>query len=111
MSPWPEISRTLRILSLCMLMASWQIQAASAADVAHGRDLAQRWCAACHAVATAPQPMTDMPPSFLSIAQRPDFDANRLAYFLLDPHPKMPNMGLSRNEAMDLAAYIASLRN
>lgn len=101
----------LRILSLCMLMAGWQIQTASAADVGHGRDLAQRWCAACHAVDATTQPTTDIPPSFLSIARRPDFDANRLAYFLLDPHPKMPNMGLSRNEAMDLAAYIASLRN
>jgi hypothetical protein len=29
---------------------------------------------------------------------------------LLDPHPKMPDMGLTRSEAADLAAYIASLR-
>jgi hypothetical protein len=29
---------------------------------------------------------------------------------LLDPHPKMPDMGLSRREAEDLAAYIASLK-
>jgi hypothetical protein len=34
---------------------------------------------------------------------------NRLAFFLLDPHPKMPNMSLTRIEASDLAAYIASL--
>ncbi len=26
----------------------------------------------------------------------------------MDPHPKMPDMELSRNEARDLAAYIAS---
>ena len=31
----------------------------------------------------------------------------KLALFLLEPHPKMPNMNLSRNEANDLAAYIA----
>jgi hypothetical protein len=29
--------------------------------------------------------------------------------FLLDPHPKMPDMSLTRTEAGDLAAYIASL--
>jgi hypothetical protein len=29
---------------------------------------------------------------------------------LLDPHPKMPDMALSRAEAADLAAYIATLR-
>jgi hypothetical protein len=29
---------------------------------------------------------------------------------LLEPHPKMPNMSLSRTEAADLAAYIATLK-
>ena len=36
--------------------------------------------------------------------------AARLTFFLLDPHPKMPDMALSRAEAADLAAYIATLR-
>jgi len=33
-----------------------------------------------------------------------------VAYFLLDPHPKMPNFPLNRTEAADIAAYIGSLR-
>ena len=37
-------------------------------------------------------------------------DAPMLALFLLLPHPKMPDMALSRNEAADLAAYIVSLK-
>lgn len=37
------------------------------------------------------------------------FSAAQLTYFLLDPHPKMPNMALTRTEAADLAAYIATL--
>jgi hypothetical protein len=41
---------------------------------------------------------------------RPDFDAAKIAAFLLEPHPKMPNMSLSRTEAADLAAYIATLK-
>ena len=49
-------------------------------------------------------------PSFVSVARRPDFSSERLAFFLLDPHPKMPNFPLSRIEAGDIAAYIASLR-
>ena len=36
--------------------------------------------------------------------------AAKLALFLMDPHPKMPNMQLSRTEAADLAAYIATLK-
>jgi len=49
-------------------------------------------------------------PSFASVARRPDFNADRLAFFLLEPHPKMPNFPLSRSEATDIAAYIGSLR-
>jgi hypothetical protein len=44
-------------------------------------------------------------------ARGPDFDARQLAFFLLLPHPKMPSMSLSRNEATDIADYIKQLRN
>jgi hypothetical protein len=49
-------------------------------------------------------------PSFASIAQREGFSADKLAFFLLVPHPIMPNMSLSRDEAQDIAAYIATQR-
>jgi mono/diheme cytochrome c family protein len=82
---------------------------AQAADIAHGEQLARRWCASCHVVAAdQPQPTSEAPP-FATIARRPDFDANRLAFFLLEPHPKMPSMSLTRSEAADIAAYIGSL--
>jgi mono/diheme cytochrome c family protein len=48
-------------------------------------------------------------PPFATIARRPNFDTDRLATFLLNPHPKMPNMSLTRVEAADIAAYIKSL--
>jgi hypothetical protein len=52
-----------------------------------------------------------VPTSFSStIARKSDFGPEKLALFLLDPHPKMPNFPLSRVEAADIAAYIASLR-
>jgi len=53
---------------------------------------------------------TDQAPPFATIAKIPDFDAGKIALFLLDPHPKMPNMALSRSEAADIAAYIATLK-
>jgi hypothetical protein len=49
-------------------------------------------------------------PPFATIAQSPNFDPKRLAYFLLEPHPKMPQMALSRSAADDIAAYIQSLK-
>ena len=77
----------------------------------NGERLAHRWCAACHVIsATQRQVTTDQAPPFASIAKTPDFDAGKIALFLLDPHPKMPDMGLSRTDSQDLAAYIATLK-
>lgn len=82
---------------------------AAEADPAHGETLAKRWCTSCHLVgADQKKASTDAPP-FSVVANRPDFSAQKLAFFLLDPHPKMPNMSLSRTEAADLAAYISTL--
>jgi hypothetical protein len=86
-------------------------QPGQAADPDNGSRLAHRWCEACHVVTpTQTRASTDLAPPFASIARRPDFDAARIALFLLDPHPKMPDMSLTRNEAADLAAFIGTLR-
>ncbi|WP_128926958.1 c-type cytochrome [Bradyrhizobium guangxiense] len=98
---------------ICLLLAvtsSVGAPSAFAADADHGADLAKRWCASCHIVANGQTQASADVPSFASVARRPDFSAERLAFFLLDPHPKMPNFPLSRTEAGDIAAYIASLR-
>ena len=84
---------------------------AFAADPDNGERLAQRWCVACHVVTPAQtSTTTDQAPPFPVIAKMPNLDAAKIALFLLDPHPKMPNMGLSRKEAADLAAFIATLK-
>lgn len=98
-------------LATVVLVVPQTAVTAVAADAANGERLAHRWCESCHVVSqTQRRPSTDQAPSFSSIAQRPDFDASKLALFLLDPHPKMPDMGLSRTEAADIAAYIANLK-
>lgn len=80
------------------------------ADARNGETLARRWCAGCHIVAPDQRGPTSEAPPFASVAKRPDFDAHKLAFFLLNPHPKMPDMNLSRGEAENLAAYIATLK-
>jgi mono/diheme cytochrome c family protein len=81
----------------------------TAADLDHGQQLARRWCATCHVVASdQKQASADVPP-FSTIARMPNFGREKVAFFLLDPHPKMPNLSLSRRDADDIAAYIASL--
>ncbi len=99
-----------QFLASAAVMAALGAPAAIAADPEHGADLARRWCATCHLVAADQSQASADVPSFAAIAAKPDFSADKLAFFLLDPHPKMPNFPLSRTEAMDLAAYIASLR-
>jgi mono/diheme cytochrome c family protein len=102
--------RTRRSWVLLAAAVSLGASSAIAADAGHGGDLAKRWCASCHVVANGQaQASTDVA-SFASVARKPGFSPELLAFFLLDPHPKMPDYSLSRAEATDIAAYIASLR-
>jgi mono/diheme cytochrome c family protein len=80
------------------------------ADAAHGLALAKRWCASCHVVSPEQQRASADVPPFATIARSPNFDAKQLAYFLLNPHPKMPDLPLSRAAADDITAYIATLK-
>ena len=79
---------------------------AYAADAQKGETLAKRWCASCHIVSSDQQQGTAQAPPFSAVASKPDFNETTIAFFLLAPHPRMPDMGLSRSEAADLAAYI-----
>ena len=95
----------------CLLVAATTgITPAIAADASNGERLAHQWCEACHLVSPTQRIATDQVPPFATIAKIPGFDAGKIALFLLDPHPKMPDMSLSRAEAADIAAYIASLK-
>jgi mono/diheme cytochrome c family protein len=82
---------------------------ALAADADNGKRLAERWCASCHVVAPDQKTANTDAPPFETIAKTSEFNAGKLAFFLLEPHPKMPNMALTRNEANDIAAYIGRL--
>lgn len=79
-----------------------------AADAENGEKIAKRWCVACHVVGEGQRQANADTPPFSAIASRPDFSAAHVALFLLTPHPRMPDMNLSRAEAADLAAYIAA---
>ncbi len=93
-----------------ILIASLVATPSFAANPDQGETLVRRWCTGCHLVATDQKGATTEAPPFASIAKRPDFDPAKTASFLLDPHPKMPNMELSRDETADIAAYIATLK-
>jgi mono/diheme cytochrome c family protein len=98
------------VKALIILATLLSVSAASAADAVHGLDLAKRWCAPCHLVESSQKQANSDVPTFAAIARKPDFTPEKIAFFLLDPHPKMPNFSLTRSEAADLAAYVGSLR-
>jgi len=95
--------------AIALFSLSLVASSALAADPMHGRGLAERWCSSCHLVSSTQTKASTDVPSFSEIARQPGFDAARLALFLLDPHPKMPDLSLTRSEAADLSAYIQSL--
>jgi mono/diheme cytochrome c family protein len=82
---------------------------AAYAGASNGEHLAQRWCAPCHAVVRGETKAKASTPALATIARSPEFSRERLATSLLLFHPKMPDMSLTRDEASDLADYIAKL--
>ncbi len=98
------------IAALFLIFAAVLPNCAQAADARKGEIMAKRWCVTCHIVSPDQQQGTTQAPTFAAVASRPDFNEMMVAFFLLTPHPRMPDMSLSRSEADDLAAYINTLR-
>jgi len=78
----------------------------------HGRDFAFDNCRPCHVVAfdqKSPTRFSDAP-DFMRIANNAATTNLSLAVWLTNPHPTMPSLVLSPQEAGDVIAYILSLR-
>ncbi len=82
--------------------------ALAAGEAQRGELIAKRWCASCHVVAPDQTSASADAPSFSDIARRRT-DKKKLGHFLMDPHPPMPDMHLSRKEIDDIVSYIRSL--
>ena len=76
---------------------------------ARGEALARHSCSGCHVVGGATSG-TDAAPTFRSIARDPNKDPDHLRGFLVQPHPPMVPLQLSRMEIEDLIAYFQQLR-
>lgn len=114
-------SRTLLVMLSFLAIAgpAWAQMVNSAGTARKGHDLAAVACAHCHQVAVGqrPGPQVSPPaPSFQSIAQRPNIDANVLEHFItstrrsLDHPTDMPNPYLLDYQVQQVITYILSLR-
>jgi mono/diheme cytochrome c family protein len=106
------LARAATLLSIAVSVAFVAAPAfagdAAKADAAKGGVVAKRWCASCHVVAKDQTSANADAPSFFDIARRRT-DKKQIANFLVDPHPPMPDMHLSRKEIDDITSYIRSL--
>lgn len=103
--------RQSAIIGAAVLVTIFSVLPAAAADAIAGGELARRWCAVCHLVAPDQERAPTVAPPFASIARRPGFNVEQLSKSMLAPHPQMPGRELSRDQADDIAAYIATLKN
>jgi mono/diheme cytochrome c family protein len=78
-------------------------------DLDHGHRLAERWCAACHAIGSQPTRFRRAP-SLAAIARKDTVSSETLTTFLLLPHATMTNVPLSRGDAEDIAAFIMAMK-
>lgn len=103
--------RALAVACILALHAPALANAQSAALQERGAQLAQEWCAQCHAIGPEPQPqaLADAP-SFAELAARPTLNENELAWLLLSPHPVMPQFPITRRDVSAISAYIDSLQ-
>ncbi|MBI1980965.1 MAG: cytochrome c [Methylocystis sp.] len=102
----------IRRLTLAMALAGGSAMlstfALAAGEAQRGAIIAKRWCASCHVVTSDQTSASADAPSFYDIARRRT-DKRKLGHFLMDPHPPMPDMHLSRKEIDDIVSYIRSL--
>ena len=98
----------LQMLRSCLLLPMvFAATAALAADADNGKRLTMMHCVPCHGLPNQSREVAQAPP-FEVIARKFALSPQTLAFWILDPHPRM-NLTLTRREAEDIAAYINTL--
>jgi mono/diheme cytochrome c family protein len=99
-------TENLRLIRTAMSAALLSFAVTSSnADALNGQRLAQRWCAPCHSLPGNSGPA----PALAAIARNGEFTREKLAISILLFHPNMSNVTMTRDEASDLADYVATL--
>lgn len=84
----------------------------SAARAVLGKEIAKLWCSHCHLVEpTDTGNVQSDVITFREIANREGQSELRMQKFMMDPHPPMPKLELTREDRHNLVAYILSLKD
>ena len=80
-------------------------------QIEQGHELARVWCTQCHLIDPEGAGFAQSgAPTFSEVAAKPDQTREKIKLWLVDPHPPMPNLNLSRDEIENLTSYILSLK-
>lgn len=100
--------RGLAVIGMVFFTAQAAYAAANAGDAHAGRELVLKSCTSCHAVTDTAQASDGAPP--LSYIARDNKERPAWIHgWLMDPHPPMPEIMLSRQQISDIIAYLNSL--
>jgi cytochrome c len=80
-------------------------------DPDKGRALAERVCVSCHVISKHPATVAGDVPSFPAIANKSDQSMEAIAGRIVIPHPPMIAIPLTREEIVNVVAYIMTLKN
>lgn len=102
-------------LGACLcVMAQLSTPVAVAAEIGNpgeGLTYARQACASCHAVAAGKHDSPNAKAtSFQRVAESPGFTRTALTVFFRTPHPNMPNLVITGDDADNVIAYILSLK-
>ena|SRR5689334_14905956 len=99
----------LRKLVVAGIFASFAVPAiAASGDADAGRALVLRSCTSCHATNTT-SAATDGAPPLSFVARDNKQNPAWIRGWLMDPHPPMPGIMLSRKQIDDVIAYLNTL--
>jgi len=98
------------VLGLSLLLAV-SMHPAHAGSAANGQRLTRSLCTNCHIVepgGASKQGTADVP-SFMAVAKKAAQTTGKVEAYILNPHPPMPQVQLTKAELADVAAYIMTL--
>jgi cytochrome c len=99
---------TLFVATALAVNAVPAFAAAPAGNADAGRDLVMRSCISCHA-SEATKAATDGAPPLSFVAKDNRKNPAWIRGWLMDPHPPMPGIMLSRKQIDDIIAYLNTL--
>ncbi len=95
----PRILPVLAISAITFAAPAW------AADADRGAVLTSKWCSGCHVV-SADQTGGDVGPPLYANPSVMEKSPESLRRAMLDPHPRMPDVGLSEKDVSDIIAHL-----